>query len=138
MNNEAMTAENNQLSTVDSQLPDGYKQTEIGIIPEDWEVKALGEIAEVGSGGTPNRSNLSYWNGNIPWITTSEIDFSEITQGDEFITALGLANSSAKKYPKNTLLMAMYGQGKTRGKIAILGIEATINQACAAIRRGFK
>jgi len=114
-------------------IKDGYKVTEVGVIPDDWEVKKLGDIALVSSGGTPNRSNLFYWNGNIPWITTSQIDFNTIITSNEFITELGLKNSSAKMYYQNTLLMAMYGQGKTRGKIGILGIDATINQACAAI-----
>lgn len=112
----------------------GYKQTEVGEIPEDWEVKKLGDIAEVSSGGTPDRKNPIYWNGDIPWITTSQIDFNKIDQAEEFITNLGFINSSTKKFYANTLLMAMYGQGKTRGKIAILEIEATINQACAAIQ----
>lgn len=114
-------------------IPQGYKQTELGVIPDDWDVKKLGEIAIVSSGGTPNRSNPFYWNGNIPWITTSQIDFNTIIYSNEFITELGLQNSAAKLYAQNTLLMAMYGQGKTRGKVAILGIDATINQACAAI-----
>ncbi|WP_414577232.1 restriction endonuclease subunit S [Anabaena sp. CCY 9402-a] len=114
-------------------IPEGYKQTEMGMIPKDWDFKPIGEIARVSSGGTPNRSNPSYWNGNIPWITTSQIDFNTIIYSNEFITKLGLQKSAAKLYAKNTLLMAMYGQGKTRGKVAILGIDATINQACAAI-----
>jgi type I restriction enzyme S subunit len=114
-------------------IKDGYKITEVGVIPDDWDVKKLGDIALVSSGGTPNRSNLSYWNGNIPWITTSQIDFNTIISSNEFITELGLKNSSAKMYYQDTLLMAMYGQGKTRGKVGILGIDATINQACAAI-----
>ncbi|MBX9255650.1 restriction endonuclease subunit S [Desmonostoc muscorum CCALA 125] len=114
-------------------IPEGYKQTEMGVIPKDWDFKQIGEIAVVSSGGTPSRTNPSYWNGNIPWITTTQIDFNTIISSNEFITELGLKNSAAKLYTKNTLLMAMYGQGKTRGKVAILGIEATINQACAAI-----
>jgi type I restriction enzyme S subunit len=114
-------------------VPDGFKVSEVGVIPVDWDVKRLGDIALVSSGGTPNRSNPSYWNGNIPWITTTQIDFNIITYSNEFITEMGLKNSSAKIYNKNTLLMAMYGQGKTRGKIAILGIDASVNQACAAI-----
>lgn len=74
-----------------------------------------------------------YWNGKIPWITTSLVDFNVICNSDEFISEMGLNNSSAKVFKKNTVLIAMYGQGKTRGKVALLGIEATTNQACAAI-----
>jgi len=111
----------------------GYKQTEVGVIPEDWEVKELDSFSDVSSGGTPNRSIASYWNGNIPWITTSQINFNTIHEANEFISEDGLNYSATKKYKAGTLLMAMYGQGKTRGKVAILGIDATINQACAAI-----
>lgn len=118
------------------ELKKGYKKAEAGIIPLDWDVKSLGEIASVSSGGTPDRQNPSYWDGNIPWITTTQIDFNSIDTANEFITRKGLENSAAQIYDSGTLLMAMYGQGKTRGKIAILGINATTNQACAAIKLG--
>jgi type I restriction enzyme S subunit len=102
-------------------------------IPGDWEVKELGEIAKVTSGGTPSRANKLFWGGDIPWITTSLINFNEIEIAEEFITEEGLKNSSAKLFPKGTLIMALYGQGVTRGKTAILNIDATTNQACTAI-----
>lgn len=116
------------------EVKEGYKNTEVGVIPEDWEVRELGEFANVSSGGTPNREVDSYWNGHIPWITTSQINFNIIKEATEFITNEGLYNSSAKLFEAGTLLMAMYGQGKTRGKVAILGINATTNQACSAIQ----
>ncbi|SHG39018.1 restriction endonuclease subunit S [Dysgonomonas macrotermitis] len=100
----------------------------------EWEEKMLGDISVVSSGGTPNRSKLEYWGGNIPWVSTSLIDFNTIYQTEEKITEEGLQYSSAKICPKGTLLMAMYGQGKTRGKVAMLGIDASINQACASIQ----
>lgn len=100
---------------------------------DEWRSEKISEIANVSSGSTPNRNNPSYWNGDIPWITTSLINFNTIEKAEEFITKEGLKNSSTKLYPKNTILMAMYGQGVTRGKVAILGIEATTNQACASI-----
>jgi type I restriction enzyme S subunit len=99
----------------------------------EWVSSCLGEIAKISSGGTPSRSNQTYWNGHIPWITTSLIDFNIITEAEEFITELGLQESAAKVFPENTIIMAMYGQGKTRGKVAKLGIKAATNQACAAI-----
>jgi len=99
---------------------------------EDWKEKKVKQLSEVSSGGTPSRSNPNYWNGTIPWISTSLIDFKDITCADEYITEEGLKNSSAKLFPKGTILMAMYGQGKTRGKVALLKIEASTNQACAA------
>ena len=99
----------------------------------EWEEKKLGEIADISSGGTPLRNKPSYWNGTIPWVTTSLIDFRDICSAEEYITEEGLNNSSAKLFEKNTILMAMYGQGKTRGKVGILKISATTNQACASI-----
>jgi type I restriction enzyme S subunit len=57
----------------------GYKQTEAGVIPDDWDVKKIENLANVGSGGTPSREIASYWNGTIPWVTTSQIDFNTIT-----------------------------------------------------------
>jgi type I restriction enzyme S subunit len=111
----------------------GYKRTEVGIIPEDWEVKHLGDIASISAGGTPHRANASYWNGEIPWVTTAQVEFRTIDHAEQFITKQGLESSAAKLLPAGTLLMALYGQGKTRGKVGLLGIEATTNQACAAI-----
>ena len=99
-----------------------------------WSNKKIGEIAVVTSGGTPSRNIPKYWNGHIPWVTTSLVDLNIINNAEEFITQDGVDNSSAKLFPKNTILMAMYGQGITRGKVAILGIDATTNQACAAIK----
>ena len=104
------------------------------MLPKGWHRSTLGEIARVTSGGTPDRSKPEYWGGDIPWITTGEIQFNTITDSAERITQAGLQNSSAKRFPPGTLLMAMYGQGKTRGQVAKLGIEATTNQACAAIQ----
>ncbi|MCS3396804.1 MULTISPECIES: restriction endonuclease subunit S [pseudomallei group] len=111
----------------------GYKQTDAGVIPDDWDVKQLGELSSVSAGGTPSRSNANYWGGDIPWITTTEIDFRLITESEQFITSIGLKNSAAKLMPAGALLMALYGQGKTRGKVGVLGFEAATNQACAAI-----
>lgn len=98
-----------------------------------WEARPLGELFDTATGGTPERTVKEYWGGVIPWITTSLVDFNVITEAEEFITEAGLENSSAKLFPKNTVLVALYGQGKTRGKVALLGIEATTNQACGAI-----
>lgn len=99
----------------------------------EWDSDSLGSIFDTSSGGTPDRAKEEYWNGNIPWITTSLVGFNIITKADEFITDAGLSNSSAKLFPEKTILVAMYGQGKTRGQVAMLGIKAATNQACAAI-----
>lgn len=110
------------------------KQTEIGPVQESWEVRRLMDVADFKSGGTPSRTEPEYWKGgDIPWVKTGEVDYCVINDTEEKITATGLANSSAKLFPPGTLLMAMYGQGITRGKVAILGLEAATNQACVAI-----
>lgn len=106
------------------------------MLPEGWKLATLGDVAQISSGGTPDRSEPSYWGGDIPWVTTGEIQYNTITDTAEKITAAGLKNSAAKLFPAGTLLMAMYGQGKTRGQVARLGIDATTNQACAAIKAG--
>ena len=103
------------------------------MLPEGWKRVLLGEIAQISSGGTPDRAQPAYWGGEIPWVTTGEIKFNTITETAERITEAGLKNSAAKIFPVGTLLMAMYGQGKTRGQVAKLGIRAATNQACAAI-----
>lgn len=103
------------------------------MLPEGWKLTTLGEVAQISSGGTPDRSEPSYWGGDIPWVTTGEIQFNTITDTAEKITAAGMKNSAAKLFPAGTLLMAMYGQGRTRGQIAKLGIEACTNQNSAAI-----
>ena len=94
----------------------------------------LNEITTVCSGGTPNRDNKAYWeSGTIPWVKTTELKNNRLTHVEEFITELGLEESSAKLVPSDTVLIAMYGQGKTRGMTGYLEIEATTNQACACI-----
>ena len=92
------------------------------------------DITDVTSGGTPDRKNLSYWkNGDIPWIKTTELQNNILFSAEEYITEEGMKNSSAKIVPKDTVLIAMYGQGKTRGMTALLDFPATTNQACACI-----
>lgn len=105
----------------------------IGEFPDDWAISTIGAIAQVTSGGTPDRTAKDFWDGDIPWITTGKIDFGIIEEAEEYITVEGLNSSAAKIFPKGTILMAMYGQGATRGKVAILGLDAATNQACAAL-----
>lgn len=98
-----------------------------------WKEALLGDLFDTSSGGTPDRAKREYWTGAIPWVTTSLVDFNVIFKAEEFISEAGWENSSAKVFPKGTVLIAMYGQGKTRGKVAMLDIAAATNQACAAI-----
>jgi type I restriction enzyme S subunit len=110
------------------------RETEIGPVPQSWEMVRLGDVTKLQSGGTPARDNPDYWNGgHIPWVKTGEIDYRVIEMTKEMITREGLVNSAAKVFPKGTLLIAMYGQGVTRGRVGLLGIDAATNQACAAI-----
>lgn len=105
----------------------------LGEVPQHWQVGALGYFAGIDTGATPDRGNPEYWGGDIPWIKTGEVNYENISQAEEHITREGVKNSAAKVAPKGTLLMAMYGQGVTRGRVAILDIEAAYNQACAGI-----
>ncbi|AWL96248.1 restriction endonuclease subunit S [Bradyrhizobium ottawaense] len=110
------------------------KETEIGLVPESWKIEPLDTHFSAVSGGTPSRGNPSYWTGGvIPWVKTTEVNYCVIEFTEEHITDEGLNNSAAKLLPAGTLLLAMYGQGVTRGKVAILGIDAACNQACAAM-----
>ena len=93
----------------------------------------LSELCKIGSGGTPSRRNINYFGGSIPWVKTTEVVNAEIIKTEETLTDEGLENSSAKIFPKGSLLVAMYGQGATRGRTAKLGIDAATNQACAVL-----
>lgn len=101
---------------------------------EKYPQIAIKDFTDVISGGTPDRKNNQYWeNGTVPWVKTTELQNNRINSVEECITEKGLNESSAKVVPENTVLIAMYGQGKTRGMTAILGIPASTNQACACI-----
>lgn len=97
-----------------------------------WELKRIGEVFKISSGGTPSRDNPHYYStAEIPWIKTGDLKNTEIYAPSEYISEEGLKNSSAKKFPVNTVLIAMYGA--TIGACSILKIEAATNQACAAL-----
>lgn len=99
-----------------------------------WEVKKLGEVCNVGTGSTPNRKNKDFYeNGIYPWVKSTEVCNLPIYSVEEYITQEALDKTNCNLYPQNTILMAMYGQGKTRGQIGLLKIEACTNQAVAAI-----
>ena len=99
-----------------------------------YKTVPLENLCSVGSGGTPSRNHSEYYrDGNIPWIKTTEVIDEIISDTEEKITQKGLENSSAKLYEANSLIIAMYGQGKTRGRTAKLNVRATTNQACAVL-----
>jgi len=103
-------------------------------IPASWAWVRVGEIAEVYTGATPLTTNQEYYtNGNIPWITSGATGNLFVDKVDTFITEKAIKETNCKVYPIGTLIVAMYGQGKTRGQITELNTEAATNQACAAI-----
>ena len=101
---------------------------------DNWINLPIGDFCDVSAGGTPDTSIKKYWdNGTIPWMSSGEVHKQRIKETDSHITTLGLQNSSAKFFPKDSVLVALAGQGKTRGKVAISEIELTTNQSIAAI-----
>ena len=104
----------------------------IGKVPKNWQLSHIGNLVEMGSGGTPDRKKTEYWeNGNIPWMSSGEINNEYIYSTIEQITELGLQNSNAKILPVNTVMLGLIGQGKTKGLTAILKNEVCCNQNLA-------
>ncbi len=103
-------------------------------IPESWVNTQIGYVFDVYVGATPSRSIEDYWNGDVPWVSSSEVAFCRIDSTKEKITTLGLSNTSTNIHPPGTVMLAMIGQGKTRGQVAILDINACHNQNTAALR----
>ena len=101
---------------------------------DGWIEKKLGKITTITTGGTPRRSDEEYFkNGDIKWLVSGDVHLKEISNCNGRITKLGLDNSNAKYLPKNSVLIALNGQGKTRGTVALLKTKATCNQSLAAI-----
>lgn len=98
----------------------------------DWNIKTLGEIAEVQSGGTPLKANNKYWSGNIPWYTSGELNETYTRASKSFITQQGLEESNAKLFPKGSLLIGMYDTAAL--KMSILDRDAAFNQAIAGVK----
>ena len=103
-------------------------------LPRGWLESSLGDTTDVFVGSTPSRKNNEYWDGDISWVSSGEVNFSNILETKEKITNLGLSNSSTNIHPIGTVMLAMIGEGKTRGQAGILKIEACHNQNTAAIR----
>ena len=106
----------------------------LGAVPEHWEVWQIGHFSQVGNGSTPSRGNSAYWSGgHYPWLNSSYANQESITQADQFVTESALRECHLPIVPPASVLVAITGQGKTRGKAAVLRIEATINQHIAYI-----
>lgn len=101
--------------------------------PKGWEITNIGSLCNVSSGSTPSRQRDDYYKGNIPWVKTTEIDGYTIIDTEEHISEEALQESSCRLNEVGSILIAMYGQGKTRGKVGLLGIKAATNQACAVL-----
>ena len=102
--------------------------------PKGWEKGSLNKYASIGTGATPSRKIVSYYEGDIPWVKSTEVHNSYIWETQEHITKEAIDNSNCSIYLPDTILVAMYGQGKTRGQVGLLRIKAATNQACAAIQ----
>lgn len=101
--------------------------------PEGWREAALGVIAEVRTGGTPRRDNATFWGGEIPWMSSGEVHKREVWETAEKITEAALIASNARWIPEGSVMIALNGQGRTRGMVAILRRPVTCNQSLAAI-----
>lgn len=107
---------------------------ELPALPEGWAWATIDQLAQVGTGVTPLRSRSAYYDqGTIPWVTSGALNSETVSAATEFVTDLALKECRLEIYPPGSLLVAMYGEGKTRGKCSELLIAATINQAIAAI-----
>ncbi|MGB0833913.1 MAG: restriction endonuclease subunit S [Psychrobium sp.] len=100
---------------------------------DDWEEITVGAVANLTAGGTPSTKHLEYWGGEIPWMNSGEINLKQVYSVEGRITELGLKKSSTKEIPSNSVLIALAGQGKTRGTVAINRIKVCTNQSIAAI-----
>jgi type I restriction enzyme S subunit len=111
--------------------PDTEKLPEL---PEGWVWINIQQLADVQTGATPLRSNDAYYEeGTIPWVKSGAVNRAFVDKAEEYITPLALEETSVKLFPVGSLLVAMYGEGRTRGKVTELRIEATTNQACAGL-----
>ena len=102
-------------------------------IPSTWQLTAIDKIGQVNVGSTPDRDNPAYWSGDINWVSSGEVANNYVNTTKEKISTTGYINTSVGLYPKGTVLMAMLGQGKTRGQTSILNIEACTNQNVAGV-----
>ena len=118
---------------VEQKIRNGYKQTELGIIPEDWIIKKISDFTDATSGGTPSTFIKEYWNGDIRWMNSGELNLKKVFDVEGRITELGLKKSATKLIPKKCILIGLAGQGKTRGTVAMNYVELCINQSIGAI-----
>lgn len=113
---------------------EAQKETEIGLIPEGWDLVALGDLGRIGNGCTPKKSVTAYWkSASYPWLTSAKVYDRTIIEADEFVSDVALAECHLPRVSPGSVLVAITGQGRTLGHCAVLAIEATINQHLAYI-----
>lgn len=112
-----------------------YKESWIGEIPDHWATVALKWVSKIYSGGTPSKNRPEYWlNGSIPWLNSGTVNQFDITTPSNYITEEGLKNSSAKWIEEGSLVIALAGQGKTKGMTAFVRLKTTCNQSLGVIK----
>ncbi|MDW6092225.1 restriction endonuclease subunit S [Vibrio rhizosphaerae] len=128
------------MATEKQAVPQGYKQTEVGVIPEDWELKSLSDVCSFGGGTTPARAqNERYFvGGTHNWIKTTDLNNSKLYESEEKVTDVALVETGLKKHPEGTVLVAMYGGFNQIGRTGVLTRPAAINQALVAIKPNSK
>lgn len=117
-------------------MPEGYKKTEYGVIPQDWKYTTWEKVGDgFTSGATPYRAIKRYYNGNIKWVSSGELNYNTIYETIEHISLEAKQKTNLKLHPENTFLMAITGleAAGTRGSCALLGVSATTNQSCMAV-----
>ncbi|MEL7068489.1 MAG: restriction endonuclease subunit S [Cyanobacteria bacterium J06581_3] len=114
--------------------PSSCRQENVSTLPNTWSWCTADEVSSIGTGATPKKSESKYYEGGtIPWITSGALNSLFVSKASDFITDAAIQETNAKLFPPKTLLVAMYGEGQTRGRVSELLIEAATNQACAAL-----
>lgn len=129
--NELIRIKKEQLKDYDALAQSIFYEMFGDPVEEGWDVKELGDICKTSSGGTPSKAHTEYYNGEIMWLRSGEVSQGDIYNTEQTITLLGLENSSAKIFPVNTVVIAMYGA--TVGQVGILRKEMSTNQAICGI-----
>ncbi len=113
---------------------ESQKETALGLVPEGWDVRPLGDVCALSTGTTPSTKRVDYYQGDTAFIKTGEIVNNRLSRATTFVSSEAVRDYNLQIYPAGTVLMAMYGQGKTRGQVALLEIPATTTQNAGALQ----
>ena len=133
MNNQVAQVSEKAMAAAEPMVPAGYKQTEVGVIPEDWEALTIGSVTSWLSGGTPNRKNSEFWMGSIPWISGSTLKSLEISTSDQFLTEQGVDNGSKMAPLDSTLLLVRGSALHTEIRAGLVIAPVCFNQDVKAL-----